>query len=605
MNKFKLLTSFIKRIWRLDRNYVLWLLFSRLLMAFNTIWVLLLPKILLDLVQRGAGFEESLRMVGSFLLAKLCLLLLQNLTDSKMQLEITRLDFLYNQEFSIKFMKIPYVYLEDNTYLQKKEAALMTLYMNTMERILTTMGAVLEQGFTLVGLVIVLSALGLPILLLLGVTHLIMAVILVINAKRLRKVMGNIVPINQALNHFVQVMANDKVQKDVRAYDLSELLVKNIRKYNIKMMEEFIDLSEFEGKTQSINQVLSLSVIFVVLYESGRRIQMGLAPLGNFALHAGAAADFSSRFKLLLKEIVNFLTTLNFLQAMEDFFELPEAEEALVPGSLSEGPLRIETIEFKDVSFRYPHSQEWVLQNLSFVIKPGEKISIVGQNGAGKSTLIKLLCGFFRPTKGQILINGQDLKDLNYRDYLKKVTAVFQDFGLLKLTLGENFKVQDDSPGAQRVLDLLSQVGLGDKMAQLPEGLNTYLGRHYHEEGTEFSGGQEQKMAIARALYKGGDVVILDEPTSALDPIAEADIYEHFNDLVQSKTAIYISHRMSSSTFCDRILVLEKGEKVAFASHRELMADQDGLYYKLFTAQASHYQRQRTLGEMMEPLPQN
>jgi ATP-binding cassette subfamily B protein/ATP-binding cassette subfamily C protein len=275
---------------------------------------------------------------------------------------------------------------------------------------------------------------------------------------------------------------------------------------------------------------------------------------------------------------------LSYLDPFVEFMQLPNVKLIAKDLQLE----KVKTIEFRNVSFTYPKSENLILNDISFKISKGEKIAIVGLNGAGKTTVIKLLCKFYPPESGEILINGININEYDYESYLHQMAVVFQDYRLFSYSIKENITNEeiDDS----QILEVIKQVGLDGKITELPLGINSRLNKAYDEEGVELSGGQGQKVAIARALYKNASLVILDEPTSALDPIAEAEIYQKFNDLVQDKTAIYISHRMSSSVFCDYVLVLENGKVVSFDSHKNLMKETDSLYYKLFTTQAENYQ---------------
>jgi len=222
------------------------------------------------------------------------------------------------------------------------------------------------------------------------------------------------------------------------------------------------------------------------------------------------------------------------------------------------------------------------LDNITFEIREGEKISIVGLNGAGKSTIVKLLCRLYRPDSGTIYINDMDIFEYEHISYLANLAAVFQDFKLFNFSIQENITCKPVGVDNEKVNKILDEVEIREKIESLPKGIQTLFGKEYDIEGVEFSGGQSQKIAIARVLYKDASLVILDEPTSALDPIAEAEIYENFNKMVGDKTAVYISHRMSSSVFCDRILVLNNGRIEAYDTHKKLRENKEGLYYKLF-----------------------
>jgi ABC-type multidrug transport system fused ATPase/permease subunit len=251
-----------------------------------------------------------------------------------------------------------------------------------------------------------------------------------------------------------------------------------------------------------------------------------------------------------------------------------------------EGP--ITSIRFDHVSFSYPNASHEVLKDVTFEIKQGEKVSIVGLNGAGKTTLIKLLCRLYAPSQGTIYVNGIDLNDYDRRQYLAKLSVVFQDYRLFEYPIQDNI-VGSETYDEQRLHETVQQVSLSKTLADLPLGLQTPMDKDINELGVELSGGQQQKVAIARALYKESSLVILDEPTSALDPLAEAEIYEHFNHLVHDRTAIYISHRMSSSVFCDRVLIIDGGSVADYDTHANLMKKKGSLYYRMFQSQADNY----------------
>lgn len=244
-------------------------------------------------------------------------------------------------------------------------------------------------------------------------------------------------------------------------------------------------------------------------------------------------------------------------------------------------------IEFKDVSFHYPNSEELVLSHVNATPLVGRKMALVGKNGAGKTTFIKLICRLYDPTEGEILLNGINIKQYDYQEYMKLFSIVFQDFQLFSFSLAENVATSLEFD-EERIHKCLEKAGFGERLKAMPNGIKTNI-YQLQEEGIEISGGEAQKIAIARALYKDSPIIVLDEPTSALDPTAEYDIYKRFDDLVKDKTAIYISHRMSSCRFCDHIVVLDKGSIVQTGSHEELRKDTDNIYYQLWNAQAQYY----------------
>ncbi|MFY9613415.1 MAG: ABC transporter ATP-binding protein, partial [Tissierellaceae bacterium] len=245
-------------------------------------------------------------------------------------------------------------------------------------------------------------------------------------------------------------------------------------------------------------------------------------------------------------------------------------------------------IEFKNVSFKYPKTDKYIFNNLNFKINKGEKLAIVGVNGAGKSTLVKLMTGLFDVTEGEILINGVPIKEFSKKALYSMFSVVFQDVNILAFTIAENIACSSDNLDRNRILTALDRVGLGQKIKNLPKGLDQMMLKVIEEDGVEFSGGESQKLVIARGLYKDANMVIMDEPTAALDALAEAEIYENFSELVKGKTALYISHRLASTKFCDKIILLDKEGIREYGSHDELIKKK-GAYYEMFTIQGKYY----------------
>ena len=244
-------------------------------------------------------------------------------------------------------------------------------------------------------------------------------------------------------------------------------------------------------------------------------------------------------------------------------------------------------IEFRNVSFRYPGTKELVLDHVSLKIEPSEKIAVVGKNGSGKTTLVKLLCRLYEPEEGEILWNGKNIREYDLKEWQKIFAIVFQDYSLLSLTLWQNVAASEQYE-VERAKEVLQLAGFGERLNKLKKGLETVVYPEYEQDGVSFSGGEEQKIAIARAIYKGGQICILDEPTAALDPVSESRVYESFDEIVKGKTAVYISHRLSSCKFSDRIFVLDNG-KIAESGTHEALLSQNGLYAQLWQAQAQYY----------------
>lgn len=314
---------------------------------------------------------------------------------------------------------------------------------------------------------------------------------------------------------------------------------------------------------------------------------LGAFPVGSVIKYVGYLSRMTANIGMLLLTGRESRDNERFLSVYLDYFD--------IKNDMYQGSLAVEKrsdkqfeIEFKDVSFRYQGAGDYALRHINLKLKVGERLAVVGMNGSGKTTFIKLLCRLYDPVEGEILMNDFNIRKYDYRQYLDLFSVVFQDYKLLSMSLGSNVASSDvwDSAKAER---LLEEVGFGERYARMPGKLETPLYKDFDEEGVNVSGGEAQKIALARALYKDAPFIILDEPTAALDPIAEAEVYSRFDEIVGDRTAIYISHRLSSCRFCDKIAVFHQGEIVQIGTHEELLADAGGKYYELWNAQAQYY----------------
>ena len=328
--------------------------------------------------------------------------------------------------------------------------------------------------------------------------------------------------------------------------------------------------------------ITGLAYVFVCL-----KAWAGAFSVGSVTQYIGAVISLSRGLADLFSAVGKLRNNAFYLRTVFQLLDLPNE---MYQGSLTveKRSDRSYEIEFRDVSFRYPGARDWALSHVSIRFRVGSRLAVVGENGSGKTTFIKLLCRLYDPTEGQILLNGIDIRKYNYREYMSVFSVVFQDFQLLAFPLGQNVgAAMEYDP--EKAESALTDAGFGQKLSSLPGGLDTCLYKDFDASGVEGSGGEAQKIAIARALYKNSPFLILDEPTAALDPIAEAEIYTRLNDIVGDKTAIFISHRLSSCRFCDEILVFGSGRVLQQGSHGDLVAVEGGKYHELWEAQAQYY----------------
>lgn len=386
---------------------------------------------------------------------------------------------------------------------------------------------------------------------------------------------------------------NTRRAKDVRIYGQEKMAEREFEKMEAHNEEDnayLNKMSSYKGFTYLAKGTGSaLCYLFVVT-----KAALGAFGTGSIVQYVGAFTELANHVGFLM---LSYLENRIYTEHLEKLFEYLD-----LPNNKYQGKLPVEKnffcndgendyeIEFRNVSFKYPGSDTYVLNHINTRLSIGKKQAFVGTNGAGKTTFVKLLCRLYDPTEGEILLNGIDIKKYDYEEYMALFAFVFQDFKLFSFTLGQNIAANKNYD-RNRVEECIKKVSFYDRYLAMEEGLDTYLYQDISEKGLEISGGEAQKIALARALYKGTPMIVLDEPTAALDPFAEARVYEDFSLMVEHKTAIYISHRLSSCRFCDEITVFDSGRIVQKGTHAELVKDKTGQYFALWNAQARYYQK--------------
>ena len=396
---------------------------------------------------------------------------------------------------------------------------------------------------------------------------------------------------NRVFGYFSSASSNRARMADMRFYKQQAIAEYYLEKNNtFSMKSTFAQYAKGPmGLIIALSSCVSAFLTGLIYLLVCIKAWAGAFGLGTATQYIGSVTSFFGGFSELMKCIGVMRINSSFLDTV---FELLDTPNTMYQGSLTtEKRSDIQyDVEFRDVSFKYPGSEAYALRHVNMKFKVGSRLAVVGMNGSGKTTFIKLLCRLYDPTEGEILLNGINIRKYRYDDYMKIFSVVFQDFQLLALPLGQNVAASQTYDAA-RVLDCLNKAGFGEKLAKMPHGLDTYLYKSVDTEGVDVSGGEAQKIAIARALYKDSPFIILDEPTAALDPIAEAEIYSKFDEIAGDKTAVYISHRLSSCKFCDEIAVFDSGSVIQQGTHSDLLADERGKYFELWNAQAQYYKK--------------
>jgi ATP-binding cassette subfamily B protein len=427
----------------------------------------------------------------------------------------------------------------------------------------------------------------------LGILMLLPIVLRIVLMKRSNRVFAELFELipktNTIFGYYYRYIGTDGAGKDVRIYNQRASILALLKQQCYSWLNGLSRVtSETAGFTAAANAVVSGFTYLLI----GLRALYGMYSIGRVTQYVGAVTSLSGSLTGLISTMAMMWENASYLPMLYEFLDLPDRKYM---GSLTTEKRADNEyeIEFHDVSFRYPGTERYALKHLNLKLNVGKRLAVVGMNGSGKTTMIKLLCRLYDPTEGYITLNGIDIQKYEYNEYLSIFSVVFQDFELLAFPLGQNVAaaVRYDP---ERVRQALSKVGFDLRVSTLPKGLDTALYKSYEEDGVTVSGGEAQKISLARAIYKNAPFIVLDEPTAALDPIAEYEIYSKFDAIADGKTAVYISHRLSSCRFCDDIAVFHEGRLIQRGSHEQLLSDQSGKYFELWNAQAQHYKENGT-----------
>ena len=406
------------------------------------------------------------------------------------------------------------------------------------------------------------------------------------------------------INYMERVTQDFDYAKDIRLFSQQDFLLKKQQKIFENRWKKFDyhqNLWFSHAVVVNITFLIGKAAIYGALFYAVIKKDM---TVGNFTLFFALAMAFSQSLIGFLRRFGDFGRASLEVDDFRSFMELDmEGSVASDAASTSESAQKNKelrelpkatayTIVFENVSYRYPEAEEYALKNLNLKLEAGEKLAVVGLNGAGKTTMIKLLLRLYEPTEGRILLNGTDIRSYRREDYYKLFSPVFQNIEVLAFPIAENVSMkQTENTDIDKAYSCVAEAGLQEKIDSLPKGILTELLKVVDEEGVDFSGGEKQKLALARALYKNAPIVVLDEPTSALDAIAEQRLYQSFDKMIGEKSAVYISHRLASTRFCDKVAMFKGGEMIEYGAHEELM-EQNGEYAHMFELQAQYYQEE-------------
>lgn len=571
---------------RLCKSYLPLVISSSFVTAVQPLINMMMLKLVIDELTGAQRIPYFIGLVGIAMSANFILNVLQNILKTWVAIKDNDLMNGFDLMIGEKVMSLDFEMVEDPEILDLKERALFPVHnQGVFQSVIEQAMTLVSQVITMIGLIAILTTLN-PLLI---IFLFVMAVITTLINKKTQKVMYDfyqlLIPVNRKFGYYAKVTTDFSYGKDIRLYEMDKLLIDRIAEYNETSLSVFTKLYVVLGRYLGYNElVLQLQMVLVYVYMAYKVVTKSIG-FGDFTMYASAATQFGQCLSIVGSTYMEMSQMCRYL---EPYLEFDALKSTRSNGKRTLDSSLTPTIEFRGVSFKYPKSDAYALKDVNITIKAGEKLSIVGLNGAGKTTFIKLLTRLYEPTEGGIYLNGINILEYDLKSYLELMSVVFQDFKLLAFSVKENI-VFDEEVDDDSVISILKEAGFEQDLNKLPKGIHTPIYKTFEEDGIEFSGGQSQKIAIARAIYKDSPLVILDEPTSALDPIAEYEIYRRFNELVGDKTTIYISHRLSSCLFCDQIAVFKDGRMVEYGTHQDLIHQNDGLYQEMYQAQAQYY----------------
>lgn len=587
---FKTLRYFIPIAWK---NYKGFFFFSGahiVLDAAHPFVAIMMTPLILDELLGNRDIARLFFYVAVIVIGGSVISLSASIASVIMEKYKEKMDNYFTEQISLRVMELDFQLTEDKEALDQIEKARTGIdwYSGGVYGICTQVFDALSNILKLLG-VVTLILLHAPLLFI--VTALLILISAFVNRRQNAieiEAFRRLSKSNRIFGYLSWELMDFRYGKDIRLYAAQDMMVEKWNGYVNKSLNDWKWQADQALPLDNINAVCStINDFFTYLY-LGFLVITGNITIGIFSQMLSASSTLQTATQGLIRNVKDLVKRTNYAYEYVKFMDYPAAIEK---GSLHVAD-KPHTIEFRNVSFSYPNTDVQVLNGLNIVLHPGEHLSVVGLNGAGKTTFIKLLCRLYDTTEGEILLDGINIREYDYQEYMSLFSPVFQDFKLFGFSVRDNILMEgasSDSASQTDLQELIAQVGLQARINSLAQGTDTMLFKTFDENGIEFSGGEQQKIAIARALYKKSPVVILDEPTAALDPVAEYDIYRQFNSLVGGKTAIYISHRLSSCKFCDRIAVFSDGCIKEYGTHDELLSLEGGIYAEMFAAQAQYY----------------
>ena len=571
-------------MWSRSKEYVILTFISIVIGSVQVFPGMYLMNYSIDLLTNRAKFSHYLKIIAFIMLIMLSLSLLSMLIGSRLGYAKSRLGTKIRLNIDDICLNTDYANLQSKTFMENKNFALAAINNGSLDVFIQTVNSLLSSILIMSGVLYIISQVSFLILIPLAVSLGLGLYNDYLNARQNFIDTKEQVEYERKSSYLRSISSDFSFAKEIRMFNLKDRFKARMDEVDALLFK----LREIRRKRRTPSAIiayLSDTVIDISLYlYFGYKVIMSAITLGQFSLYSNALRQLKSSVEDIIYTLTNFVANTNYLKGFFDFMDL--RYNSVDVGEKTERIPQAK-IQFENVSFRYPEADSDTLKDINITVNAGETLLVIGENGAGKSTFIKLLCGLYRPTKGRILLNGTDISTIDQKQYMRQISAVFQDYKLFAASIAENIcSMEEEDPETLKYA--LKQVNLSDKVDAASAKTDTQLYRIFDENGVEFSGGEMQRLAIARAIYKDTPILVLDEPTSALDPKAEYEIYASFQSISQNRTAVYISHRLSSIKFSDKVAVFDDGRIVEYGTHEKLM-EMNGLYAELYSIQAGLY----------------
>ena len=574
--------------WRHEKRYLIYRILHQLISSMIPIVAVIMPRFIIDELmgmQRLPQLALYIGVLAGYTFAAGAAVRWLGWTAFTHRAKLTQAFELFMHE---KTTTADYADIESSAYLELKEKANKFLFgnMHGFSYVLDIAIEIIGKALTMAGVIAVVASLN-PWMVLLFIALVLLSSFVESRVQRRQADMRLAMTlIERRTMYYAQVLEDFAYGKEIRVNGLGPWLIGREQAHWNRSFQTLVKSNALGIQSGVFGALMDLIQQAAAYAYLTAQVIGSHITIGDFSMYAGGVMAFSGAMRDVMQNIVAVAEYRKYYDAIDEYMSIPASMRNNRHLPLPEG---LHRIVFDNVSFAYPGQSGHALKNIHITLRPGSKLSVVGENGAGKTTFVKLLCRIYDPTEGSILLDGVNIRDIDYDAYMSLFSTVFQDYKLYALSLRDNVALSAaDEANDAAIEDALRRAGFGEKLSSLPKGIDTLVYRTFDGEGFEPSGGEGQKIALARALFKDAPVVILDEPTAALDPRAESEIYRNFNQLVEGKTAVYISHRLSSARFCDAIAVFAQGDIVEYGTHDELMAA-GGRYAEMFAMQATYY----------------